>query len=217
MTTAISEVYSMSKRGRPRKSGEREPNGRLSRSAPDRGPEERQAHAARLVGESRPGVDLDDALAVLAYLGHITNEQAAAGTDYGRAHHALYGKPWIDCGEKSPGRSLSANSGAELEAKVKRGDAAISTAGGNAVTICRSVCIARLLPGWAQFGPVITLKKAKVKTDSGAAIRVALVGATERDRQKLRAMKRELPALKKGLDQLIKSRFGGNRAMEMAA
>jgi len=208
----------MAKRGRPRLSGEREKNGRLSRTAPDRGPEERQLHAARLVGETKPGVDLDDALAVLAFLGHITNEQAAAGTDYGRAHRAFYGEPWVQCGEKPQGRSLSANDGTKLEAKVKRGEAAISKAGGNAVTICRKVCVARLLPGWAEFGPVITFKNVTVDLpDGGKRVRAALVGAADRDRQKLRAMKAELPALKKGLDQLIRARFGSNRAMEMAA
>lgn len=195
----------MAKRGRPRKNGDREPNGRLSRTAPDRGPEERQAHAARLVGETRPGVDLDDALAVLAYLGHITNEQAAAGTDYGRAHRAFYGKHWIDCGERVAGRSLNADDGSRLEAKVKRGDAAISTAGGNAVGICRRTCLAQLLPAWAVERPVLTVTKQGVKL------------ARDRDRQQLRAMKRELPALKKGLDALIAARFGGARAMEMAA
>lgn len=200
----------MAKRGRPRHKGEREENGRLSRAAIDRGTDERALQSARLVGDIRPGVDLDDALAVLAYLGHITNEQAAAGTDYGRAHRAMYGKPWVQCGEKVQGRSLNEGNPEKLEAKVKRGEAAISKAGGNAVGICRSVCVARILPGWAQFGPVITVRSDKAGKWKWAA-------AGDRDRQKMRALKKELPALRKGLDQLIQSRFGKNRAMEMAA
>lgn len=192
-------------RGRPRKFGDREANGRLVRSnAPDRGTDERGQQAARLLGETRPGVDLDDALAVLAHLGHITQEQAAAGTDYAQAHRALYGEPWVGGSDKPRGRSLSANDGARLEAKVARGMKAIGTAGGNAVTICRSVCIARLLPGWAEFGPVITLRKIQGK--------ISWVGAADRDRQKLRAMRRELPALKRGLDALVRARFGARMA-----
>lgn len=197
------EAYSMA-RGRKRKDGPREPNGRIQRG-PDRGPEEREQHAVRLLGEARPGVDLDDALAVLAHLGHITNEQAAAGTDYGRSHHALYGRPWIDCEERARGRSLNPDDRSKLEAKVKRAQDALSLAGGNAVTICRKVCIASILPEWAIERPVVTITKQGVKL------------ARDRDRHQLRAMKRELPALKQGLDNLVRKRFGGARAMERAA
>lgn len=204
---ATAGEYEMAKRaGRKRKIVERERNGRAQRiSGPDRGPEERDAHAVRLLGETKPGVDLDDALAVLAFLGHITAEQAAAGTDYGRAHHALYGSPWTNCGEKMPGRSLNASTGAALEAKVSRGMTAISKAGGNAVSICRSVCVAAIVPRWAVERPVVTVTKQGVKF------------ARDRDRQQMRAMKRDLPALKKGLDQLIRARFGSQKALEMAA
>jgi len=95
--------------------------------------------------------------------------------------------------------------GAELEAKVKRGQDALSLAGGNAVTICRKVCIASILPDWAVERPVLTITKRGVKL------------ARERDRQQWRAMATELPALKKGLDCLVRRRFGSSRTMERAA
>jgi hypothetical protein len=206
-TAAMAGEIGMAKRsGRKRKIGDREPNGRAQRSyGPDRGTGEREAQAVRLLGEARPGVDLDDALAVLAHLGHITNEQAAAGTDWGRAHHALYGEPWVNCGEKPPGRSLSLDDRSRLEAKVARAQSVVSAVGGNAVTICRSVCIASILPIWAIERPVVTINKQGVKF------------ARDRDRQQMRAMKRDLPALKRGLDELIRARFGGALAMERAA
>lgn len=196
--------------GRKRKIGEREPNGRLQRhdAGPDRGTIEGQMQTARILGEARQGIEKDDALALLASLGHLTNEQAAAGTDYGNAHRALYGQPWPKAGESIRGRSLAEGDRSGLERKVERGINAISTAGGNAVTIARLVCIARHLPSWAQFGPVITVKKINGK--------VGFAGAADRDRQKLRAMRKELPALKKALDALVKAHFGGKR-MEMAA
>lgn len=195
--------------GRNRKLGNREPNGRIQRveTGPDRGPLERQAQMLRMIDDVGQ-VDLDDALSVLASLGHITNEQAAAGTDYGQAHRALYGQPWAKTGERVQGRSLDGNDGSALEKKVARGLSAISTQGGNAFTICRTVCIARIVPGWVIERPVVT----PIWHEGKWKIR----GARDRDRQKLRAMKRELPALKKGLDALVRAHFGGKR-MEMAA
>lgn len=191
--------------GRNRKLGNREPNGRIQRedTGPDRGPLERQAQMLRMTDDIGQ-CDFDDALSVLASLGHITDEQAAAGSDYGQAHRALYGTPWAKTGERVTGRSLNGNDGAGLEAKIKRGQEAISTAGDNAVTACRAVCIGRLVPIWARERPVVTITKR------------GLVLARPRDREAMRAMRRDLPALKNGLDALVRAHFGGKR-MEMAA
>ncbi len=81
----------MARRGRPRKAGSREPNGRPQRRRRDRGTKEIQSLREWWAGDGDPALTAYP-LGILLANGAITEQQHSIGCDYAWLHWAVFGR-----------------------------------------------------------------------------------------------------------------------------
>lgn len=171
----------MSRAGRKRKTGSRQPNGQPARDGSrDRGTPEFQAHRAMLVGpdhihDGRAG----DKLGVLELAGLITASEREAATTWAHAMWAVYGKPRASGGSMEPRiPGHGEGPGAHVEAIAKAGRDVLKGVGHHAYHFARMVAVEDRLPGW--------YRRDHVRTGDIRQVSEFLEG--------LRALDREMPA-----------------------